>query len=436
MCKVMSKIFFIFFFSVLLFGCKKDSDEYGPKITFTTPAENQVFNVNDDVHVTASVKDETKITSVSVSLLNSSYQLAHTVLPVTVSYSPSSLNIDVHYTLDNIHLLSGSYYMQIMASDGSHDSRAYQRILINEIPKVLKQVCVFTANSASQTNLSLLDTSFSAITPFHVFSGDYIGSSASSYYQQVSISGNYTGALTALKIPDNSSPFSFAASISSNPYYTGFYADEQNSYVSKYDGYIRGYDRSGVLIYNASANTGYYAQHLCFNSDYLIAEEKDKISGAKILVTYFQGGGGQNQTPLSLDIVSFCEKDGSNVFVFGNASGQGTIQLFDRVNNNLWDPYPGSLAAGAILSAVKLNSDTYLIAHSNGTIYKYQYTSSSVTTYLSGYTANHMIYDPDKNELYLIETNRITGIDYSSLAIHHSILSAENILDAHLLFNR
>ena len=47
-------------------------------------------------------------------------------------------------------------------------------------------------------------------------------------------------------------------------------------------------------------------------------------------------------------------------------------QLFDRENNYLWSPYPSPLATGTILSVAQISPTVYLIAHSNGTIYKYQ----------------------------------------------------------------
>ncbi|MGZ6540197.1 MAG: hypothetical protein ACXVEB_17610, partial [Bacteroidia bacterium] len=162
----------------------------------------------------------------------------------------------------------------------------------------------------------------------------------------------------------------------------------------------------------------------------------DKTSSAKMLVTYFPTSSFEKNCSLSQDVVAFCEKDVSNVFVFGNSSGQGVIQLYDRINNNLWSPYPFPLATGTILSAVKIDADTYLIGHSNGTIYKYQYLSGSLTTYLAGYTAIQLKYDDLNSEIYVVEANKITTFDYTSAALHHSVNSAETILGINLLYNR
>jgi hypothetical protein len=122
--------------------------------------------------------------------------------------------------------------------------------------------------------------------------------------------------------------------------------------------------------------------------------------------------------------------------VFGNIGGQATIQLFDRINNNLWSPYPFPLASGSLLCVLQLDSDTYLLGHSNGIIYKYQYSMNSVTSYLSGYTAVKMKFDEVNNRLYVVEANQVSSFDYSTLALVNSINSSETILDLHFLYNR
>lgn len=432
--KIIRNILIILLISMLFVGCKKDSDDFGPKVIINNPIENQIFNVFDDILVTGTVKDDTKITSVSISLVDGNYAPVHRTVPVSVS-SPS-MSINTYYLLDNIHLESGIYYLHITASDGTNDSHTYQKIFLNAVPKVVKQVYITSFSTSSQTNLSFIDSSFSVIIPFHSFAGDFLGSSLSSYYQQANMCGNYTGSLTAIKLEDNSLKYNVPAIISSSPYFTGFYADDQKTYIARYDGYIRGYDYAGNIINGAMANSGYYAQQVCFSDNHIVVEEKNKITGSKILVTYYPNGSGQQQCSLLQDVVAFCSKDDYNVFVFGNISGQATLQLFDRLNNNLWNPYPAALATGSILSAIKIDADTYLFGHSNGTIYKYQYQSSSITSYLTGYTAIKLKYDFINNELYVAESNRISTFDYSTTTMHNSIISAETIVDMNLLYNR
>lgn len=429
----------IYFYLVLLsisifFSCKKDVDERGPEITFNTPFENQTFNVNSYVTVNATVTDNVKISAVSVSLLDASQNFAHITVPASVA-SPS-MTLNMHYLLDNIHLETGFYYIKISASDGENDSQKFQKIYLIAVPKALKQIYVVSNTGSSQTNLSTLDTAFSAISPYHSFGGDYLASSVSSYYQQAYMCGNYTGNFTGHVLEFNSPKFTVAPFVSSNPYFTGYLYTDRDSYVAKYDGTIKGYNYTGGIFYGANTLSGYYAQKMCFNDGYMIAEIKEVFTGTKKLVTYFPTGIAEKNKALNQDVVEFCEMDNANVFLFGNVAGQATIELFDRINNNIWSPYPFALASGSLLSALKIDSDTYLLGHSNGTIYKYQYSLSSITTYLTGYTAVKLKFDDVQNRLYVIEANKITSFNFPTLSMAHTITSTENILDVHLLYNR
>ncbi len=431
-----NKIYFILIFLILtgLMSCKKDKDETGPVITFNTPVENQSFNVYDYVNVNASIKDDTRLTSVSVSLLDANENFAHVSVPVP--FTSPSMTLNFQYLLDNIHLETGIYYIKISATDGENNSNVFQKIYLIEVPKQLKKIFLLSKNTGTQTNLSTIDSTFSSIIPFHSFSGDYLSSSISSYYQQAFVCGNFSGNFTGHTLLYNSPKFTVAPIISTNPYFTGYFNTDRYSYVCRYAGSIFGYDYSGSVFYSANAIAGYYAKSICFNEGYLIAEEKEIFSTTKKLVTYFPNGSQEKSCILTQDVVQLCEKNSSNVFVFGNIGGQATVQLFDRINNNLWSPYPFPLASGSLSCVLQLDSDTYLLGHSNGIIYKYQYSINSVTSYLSGYTALKMKFDGVNNRLYVVEANRVSSFDYSSLALVNSINSTETILDLHFLYNR
>lgn len=427
--------FFCIIQIAFFFSCKKkEDDNFGPEVTITSPSENQSYHVFDVIQVNAAVRDESQITSLSISLVDANHGVAIPAFSLPVS-SPS-MTINTQYALDNIHLETGIYYLLISASDGKNDSHTYLPIYLTAIPKIREKIIVISAANSAQTHLSYIDSTFTAIIPSGSFGGDFIGSSISSYYQQGYVCGNYTGNFTGINLNDNSIQFNILANPSSNPYFTGFYADGKYTYVARYDGYINGVDYSGNSIFSANSKDGFYTQKFCFNNGYLIAEEKERFSSLKKIISYYSTGVAVQECSLNQNVVAFCEKDLQTVFVFGNSSGQGVIQLFDRTNNNLWNPYNYTLPTGSILSTVKIDENTYLIGHSNGTIYKYEYLSSSLTTYLTGYTAIQLKYDDVMNELCIAEANRISTFDYSTAMLHNSLNSSETVLDIHFLYNR
>ncbi|MDF2438716.1 MAG: hypothetical protein K0Q95_3092 [Bacteroidota bacterium] len=427
------KIYFLACF-LLLISCKKEKDEKGPVITFITPFDNQGFGVYDVVHVKAEIKDETKISNVGVTLVDANYSPMQASIQVNIS-SPSGI-VNVDYEINNIHLESGLYYMMITASDGNNDSHEYQPINIAAIPRMLKRVFVATKPNSSLVNLFYIDSSFSAMNLYHTFSSDFLGMSVSSYYQQAFLCGNYTGDYTSLSLKDNTIKFIVPAFISSSPSFTAYYNEDKVNYIAGFDGTVKGYNNSGLVTYNATANSNYYVSNLMMNHGFLIAEEISKTNGPRILVSFHSTGVPEQQRTITQDIVSFCEKDDHSVFLFGNNSGQAVIQLYDRLNNNLWNPYPSALPTGSILSALRLDEDTYLLGHSNGIIYKYQYQNSSLTPFLPGYTALKLKYDTLNNSIYIAEQNRITCVSVFGGSVLNSIASAQDIKDFDLLYNR
>jgi hypothetical protein len=420
---------------ILLFACKKEKDKQPPVIAITTPVENQTFVVNNAIHLTGTITDETSLTGASVSLLNDQGLPVHVTTPIQIK--SLQIIVDMNYELDNNHLESGWYQLQVFASDGIHDAYATRRIYINGIPKELKKIVVTTALNSTQTNLYTADTLSNVLKPYLVFAGDHLASAANSYYQQFYHCGKNTGHFKGIKLDNNAAVVDIAPVVNpSIPYFTGFCETKDVCYISFYNKQIKGYDPSGAIVYNATTADEFYPQHLCINDHYLIAEEQNKLTTEKKLVCFYPTGTTQQSCNLEQQVITFCEKDASNVFVFGNNSGQGVIQLFDRAANNLWNPYPYPLATGSITSALKLDPDTYLIAHSNGNIYKYVYSTSSVTLYLAGYTAVQLVLDEVSSVLYVVEKNKITTLNTSVLKPIRTFNSTEAIVGLDLLYNK
>jgi hypothetical protein len=435
MIKYFFAIIFILTGLVYFTSCKKDKDTNSPSVIFESPQENQSFNVYDNMPVRVKISDDYNLISATITLVNSEFNPVHNSYNINVSGFTYLYN--EHYSLDNIHLESGFYYIRIIASDGANETRKYLKIYINAIPRAVKRVYVASANNNIFTNISIIDSNFTTVAPYKNFQGDFLDCSNSSYFQQFYSCGNFTGSFNCVNLTNNLIRFSLPATVSSSPFFTGYYSEDKINVVSYYNENILSFDYMGSAVSSAQALQGYYAQKMIRNSNYLIAEEKNKITSTKKLVAYFPSGALQQEVPLNQNIVALIEKNYHEVFAFGNNfSGQGIIQLYDRTNNNLWNPYNYNLAIGSILSAVKIDDNTYLIGHSNGTIYKYQYQTNSVTPYLSGFTAIQLCYDFERNFLYVVEQNAVVLINYPFASAINSLSFGETVLGISLLYNR
>lgn len=421
------------FMLLIVFSCKKKNDDTGPQIVFETPAENQTFNVFDYVPVKAKVTDENSVASVYVNLLDIDHNPIHTSVPITTNAS-NSLSFNISYYLDNVHLLSGLYYIQIMASDGVNTSRKVRPIYIIETPKVLKNVFIVTQPNSLTTAILRLDTATSAFVSYKSFSGDFMSMESNSYYQFIYKCGSNSGSFSGIDATYDIEDFSIAAN--SSNFFTSFYATEKTNYIGYFYGNIRGYNYRGNVVYGANTVSGYFPLRIINNANYIVSVQMEFVTGNKLLVTYYPNGNIQQQLPLTQDATALFEKDATNVFVFGNnSSGQGVIQLFDRLNNNLWNPYPFSLAS-SIQSVVQITPTVYLLALSNGTIYKYDYQISSVTAYASGYNPIQMRYDEVNNRLYIVEGSALKVLNYSSASLMNTYLLSDPLKAVCLLYNR
>lgn len=426
---------YFYFWSILinlLFACKKEGDTQPPVITISVPVYNQAFNVGDELIVQGNVSDESSLKKVAITLLNEQEQPVHRTLSVDVSSNDQVINTS--YLLDNIHLESGAYKLCIFASDGTNDVNTYIPVYIIAIPRVLEKIMIATVSTASQTAISTIDSAGTVVS-YTNFSGDHLELSVNSYFQELFHCGNATGNFTGIALRDKRVVVNVPVVPSSSvPYFTGFYEKNDRYYISFYNELVKGYDHTGNITYNATALSGYVVKKMCLNDQHLIAEEQNKITKEQKLVCYYSTGVAEQNLSMEQEVTSFCERDDAHVMVFGNKAGQGVIQEYDRIANSLWEPYPYKLP-GEIKYVLKLDKNTYLLAISNGNIYKYVYTASSVTSFLTGYTAIQMVWDELNNTLYVVEKNKISKLDMKGNPMQ-TINSATDILKMGLLYNR
>jgi hypothetical protein len=84
----------------------------------------------------------------------------------------------------------------------------------------------------------------------------------------------------------------------------------------------------------------------------------------------------------------------------------------------------------------QVSSDVYLIAHSNGTIYKYQYSNSSIVPFIPGVTASHMAFDDVNQEVLVSDVNTIKKFNYSNAALINSFTATDSVCGLHIQFNK
>lgn len=428
------KCFYLFLVLAFLWAsCKKDNSESTPpEITILEPTENSIFNVFDTVQVKFDVSDNDRLSNVTVSLLDASNVQA---MPgIIVTPNTASATITMNYILSDIHLPSGYYYIKVYANDGSTGTYRLRQIYINEAPRQLEGAYLLSMPNAFTRALYKID-SLQVIQSCGSFTGDFLEMEISSWYKDLYLGGHYNGSTLAIETDDNSQLWSIPAVISSNPYFTDIHVSGKNVYVSYYDGRIKGYSYNGATNFNAASAPNWTVRKISRHDIYMIADTKDQTSAQRKLVV-FNGttGAGVQEAFLNQDVLEFYSKDNSDLFCFGNEAGQGKMEIYQLSSNGFWTPY--SVPAGLINSVAQVDAGTYLIAHSNGNIYKYTYSNNSFLVHVPGVTASKVCFDPVNLLIYTIEGTQVKRYNYQTGVLVNSITHSAGIMDLELLFNK
>jgi hypothetical protein len=437
------KTFKAYFISVVLLSvicfisCKKDDEEDSdfPDITFYAPVNNPVYNVYDSVYVSAYVSSGKNLQSVSVTLTTTGF----TPVQDPYIYTPSgnSQNIEVKYPIYEFRLTSGYYYICIKAVNENNSSTKQQLIYINASP-FIKTGYFLLSDNGFQTTISKLDTLFTS-GYIKTMNGKYVGSALSNYYQRLFMAGGAGQNAQMYDIGTGNVKWNVPNYGSGNPFFSFCQGDATASYLGYMAGNIKRLDNTGTTLTNYNyTNTDYYAEYGAVQASNFVVHMQSRSSSNKKLVVFNQSyGAALTEAPINFKTVGIFEKSASEVYVIGNdVSNQAQLSIFNTSATGFQNPL--SLPAGMVLSACQVDSNTVIFGHSDGNIYKYQYSNNNLTSIQSGITANKMKYSKGENYLYTAYAKQfnVYSINGSSLSPVTSYLHTDTIRDFHVIFNK
>ncbi len=419
-----------------LYSCKKDSSPDYPSVQISSPYSLATFNVPGTIYVTGHVTEAKTLTSVSVYIANNQNIPVEQTVPITIT--SNNMDFSCSYTLNDIHLASGQYYLTVAASNGTNIGTAFQKIYIDAVPTKRIAVYAITRNNAG-VNAMKIDSVFHSSLAFTV-SGDYSSSDINSYYQQLYIAGHDSGNVNVYTVPNVASNWSIAGTSSPTPFFTNVYCNNDDEYISYYnDASVKCYNHKGGIqsIYNAFS--GYYPIKTFTCGGFLIMEEKSTSSSQELLGTFYQETTAPyQQATLPGPVIAMYGYDNYTIFVFGNnTSGGGYMELYNFSSNTFT---PVSLTTTAqLLSVAQVTSNTYLMSFNNGTMYQYGYNiNGMVVPYINGITASTVRYDSISNQVIVSFGKILNEYNYSfsSPSFITSTTVPDSIRDLRILYNK
>lgn len=388
---VRSLIMIFIFTGIFGVSCKKDIDTTSPSISISSPSTSSSYNVFDTITVTATVTDDEKLESIVIRLLD---QDQVPVLPtISVSAGSNSVSFSKLLPISNIHLSTGTYYVNVFASDGNNDANSFLQITVIEAPLEVERYVVVSRPGSGLVRLDTVDEQFT-IGLQSQWNGDHSTTSVNSYHQQFVVGGGDLSAALSLD-GEHASVIWSAANLnnSSLPYFidVNFSEDHLITYMTNEDHQIRGYNENGSVVFSAMSSSTYRPKKVIGHGSLVIVELESIVPPLNRLGLYWRSSGVQWQDhPLSMDVVYMNPRNSDRLIMFGNENGQAVVEERDLDNGSFWTLT--SLPSGKLNDATAINSTRYLLAHESG-LYRYDYSTNANVLLVGGINAQRVCYD-------------------------------------------
>ncbi|MFN4235075.1 MAG: hypothetical protein ACK4IK_09750 [Bacteroidia bacterium] len=432
--KITSVLFYVFIYLtfVSFFSCKKE-DKKSPEVTIIKPYRDIELYQGDTLIIEAELKDNKGLKRVRFSIQDENGVSA--VAATSQNLEGKEIKVSDFLVIDNPNLKTGDYTLQVAASDGTNEGKAFQRVKIYASSKKLKGLFAITTPGTQTTKIYKSDSTLSSLSLVNTYTGDFSDASLNSGTQQIITTGLNTGKIISADVRSLvekwSHPSIYGGSLPSF-FDIDFY--DKEVYICSYDGYIRSYNEAGVINGTVTVNSGFYPRKALRNEDKFIIEEKLFSGSSRQIAVYYAASGALMQnTPVNFDVCDILYKDTDRYLIFGNDNTQAKMWMYEINTNGTWEPK--TLPTGKISKAIKINSNEFIIAHENA-IYKYVYNINSLTTFISISGSNDVLYDATRNLLFVANGSQIRIYDYPTGNLNGVLNCPENIKQILLWYNK
>jgi len=397
------QIYFLLILIGLLIGCRKEEINPPPVISLIEPYTNKHYNVFDTVFYKASAQDQNGVEYISASIVNDFLSVVTTTN--TQQFNTLSAQVESYLVLDDIHLTSGTYYLMITASDGNNVTRSYTKISIIEEPLVLKNILIFSEQSSSQTEVYSLDSNL-FVSKFTYPQG-FQSAAINSYNQQIHILGTQ-GSMSTFTTDDYTEEW-YINQIN-NPLQS-FYGQvdviDNTTFVSFGSGYIKGYDKFGVVRKSFNTQGIQYQPSIFYKWNYYLIAFEKAIGNQdnRIDVFYYGAGGKKISFYVDFDVVQFFYYREDKIMMWGNKNGKAKLYELSLLYNFIDEIK--TLPLEQLFSAIQVEENIFLAAIGND-IYHFNSNTNSLNIYSAGVHADLLKFEELNSVFFIVNQNTLT----------------------------
>lgn len=425
----MNKVPILFIFLVCLLSCKKDEDVQYPQADILLPNALSVHQVLQPVSFKVSASDETNLESITVYLLDGSLRNAAT--PVTVQCDENSMIFEGFLFPDDIHLLSGPYFIKAVVSDGTNEKVIYREIYLNEVPLQLKKAVIVTLPASNTIQLDSLNGN--SLQSFYSLNSDFSCFIIDSWNQSMVFAGSLTGNLE-VKEANYFTPRFTVNNIGSGATSFFVYSDiyESRFFVSDRSGKIKSYEKTAQPG-NSIDLGNYYAENFCIGETDLYSASVFNSGSVRSIQKYnLQSGVLQQGTTSTLDVKKMFFNSDEELILFGNEGGTGRIKLYNTAGNTLSEPF--IFSGGIIYDACIQSNGLFLVACSGG-VYLINGLSLTQNPVITGNPAHHLKIEKISGNIYFSDAGQLF-IYNSGFNLITSASASDSIAAIDFLYNK
>lgn len=426
-------VFAIYCFTISsIISCKKE-DKQAPEIRIIKPYRDIELYQGDTLIIEAELKDNKGLKRVRYSIQNDN---GVSVVPATSQdITGKEIKVSNFLIIDNPTLTTGEYTLQVAASDGTNEGKAFLRIKIYASSRKLKGFFAITTPGSQTTKLYKADSTLTTLLPAGTLTGDFADATLNPNTQQIVTIGYNTGKIISADVQTLtekwSQPSIYGGSLPSFFHVNYF---EREVYISSYDGFIRTYNETGAVNGTVAVNSGFYPRKALRNDDKIIIEQKLFSGSSRQIAVYYAASGALMQnTPVNFDVCDILYKDSDRYLVFGNDNTQAKMCMYEVNSNGTWEPK--SLPSGKINRAIRINNNEFIVAHDNA-IYKYEYNVNSLTTFIAISGCSDIAFDETKNLLFVANGNQVRIYNYNTGSLNSVLNCPENVKRILLWYNK
>lgn len=411
-----------------LLSCKKQ-DTSPPVIEIVQPSADS-FSYGEIIPIALRVSDDREVDEIRVSIRERNTQVQ--VLQTLIFEQNSSGEYTGTIPFDDIHINTGSYYIQAIASDGENEGAAIKNIQLTGAPLELTEIVGFDTSGNSTMLYTLSDDVWEMKYSIPVKAYEFV---ASSYFQRYLFAGNTSQGLISFIAENGNIAGQSPGLWTSESLWNASYYDETTHWwwLACKDGSIRAYSSEASSRIQFTTPGGFIPYEITTTDEYVVTAASSLGGNINRLDVFIKTTGQLLQSvvvPERIDLISTI----NNQQVWTYASAAEVQQKIYFSDGNFLDEWSNFRYApeGEILQVVR-SSNNRLFA-----LYSDHVRSFSLSGQLLAETpinGTFLAYEKLGNALY-VHSNDWQILDANTLQTSATIPNALNLTSLMFLYNK